>query len=180
VFSIGDMIMHNRRKRKEWYAEQHTKLQHRLAEARAAAELGKADEDQILVINQERARQEAAEARKNKKGLFRRASDAIFKPEGLKKVDTDELAYVPTGPPIDPHPSVADEVSQLLERDRRFSKEGTILQEAGHALESKRREGERAIEKAGARGGPLDSMAEEATRAAAQKNKSWSSWFVRE
>ena len=70
AFSLGDMIVYNRRKRKEFFAEQNKLLQERLVDAREAAAKGTADEDQMLLINRERAAEEAEQARKAKKGTW--------------------------------------------------------------------------------------------------------------
>lgn len=76
-FAIGDMLIHNRRKRKEWLEEQQRKSAIALEEAREAAALGRANDDQILLLNRERAAQEAEATRKANKGIFTRTKEAI-------------------------------------------------------------------------------------------------------
>ncbi|KAG8626257.1 hypothetical protein KVT40_005202 [Elsinoe batatas] len=83
TFSIGDMLIHNRRKRKEWLQEQQEKSAKLLEEARTAAARGIANDDQILLLNRERAAQEAEAERKAKKGIFSRAKEGVF--GGLEK-----------------------------------------------------------------------------------------------
>lgn len=61
--AIGDMIMHNRRKRNEWLAGKQDETARLTAEARQAFADGSADPDQMLLLNRERAANEA-EARR--------------------------------------------------------------------------------------------------------------------
>jgi predicted TIM-barrel fold metal-dependent hydrolase len=65
VAGITDMLLHNRRRRNEWMAEQRAKSARDLIEAVEARERGEATEDQLLLINRERAAREAEEAKKN-------------------------------------------------------------------------------------------------------------------
>ncbi|PNS15766.1 hypothetical protein CAC42_4218 [Sphaceloma murrayae] len=78
TFSIGDMVIHNRRKRKEWLQEQQEKSARLVEEARIAAARGAATDDQILLLNRERAAQEAEAERNNRKGIFSRAKESIL------------------------------------------------------------------------------------------------------
>ena len=68
TFAIGDMLIHNRRKRNEWLEEQQRKSAIALEEARQAANTGTANEDQILLLNRERAAAQAEAERKIKTG----------------------------------------------------------------------------------------------------------------
>lgn len=78
-FAIGDMLMHNRRKRSEWLADQQSKHKAKLDDVRSIlASGGTIDEDQRLLLNQERVQMEAAQLQKNKKGMFTKAKEAIF------------------------------------------------------------------------------------------------------
>lgn len=72
------MLIHNRRKRNEWLEDQQAKSAVLLEEARIAASKGKADHDQILLLNRERAAQDAEAARKAKKSIFTRAKEALL------------------------------------------------------------------------------------------------------
>ena len=56
LFSLGDMIVYNRRKRKAYYEEQNLLAYQRLQEAKEAAIKGIATEEQILVLNRARGR----------------------------------------------------------------------------------------------------------------------------
>jgi len=72
------MLLHNRRRRNEWLAEQQAKTARDVAEARRAEAIGQATEDQMLLINRERAADEAAEARRNRPGVFKRATSWLY------------------------------------------------------------------------------------------------------
>ena len=179
VFSLTDMIIYNRRKRKEYNAEQRMILAHMLMEAREAEAKGIADEDQILFLNREREVDEAERIQKEKKGRWRRYIKGIFSTEGLKKEDTSS-GLEALG---EEKPRKVGEGSLLIESagetvtDSTTEKEETpglgILQ----AVEEKRRDGERELQKRGVNGGTLDQLAEQA--AAAGKSKGgWTSWFT--
>ena len=75
---ITDMLLHNRRRRNEWLDEKRAETQVQVKEALAAQEEGRATDDQMLLINRERAAIEAAEAKRNRPGIFKRAKNAIF------------------------------------------------------------------------------------------------------
>ncbi|KAI9820170.1 MAG: hypothetical protein M1827_005792 [Pycnora praestabilis] len=81
-FALGDMIVYNRRRRREYYNEARAQHATALIAAREANEKGIADEDQMLLLNRERAGTEAEQARSQKKGIFRRTKDWFF--SGLK------------------------------------------------------------------------------------------------
>lgn len=178
VFSLGDMIVYNRRKRKEFFVEQHLLLQEKLVEARAAAAKGIADEDQMLLINRERAAEEAEQARKAKKGTWNYIT-GIFSTEGLKQEDTASGLDVLSGSGL----RKVGEGNLLTGPAGEAATESTtengetpglgILQ----AVEEKRQDGERELQKRGVSGGTLDQLAEQA--AAAGKSKGgWTSWVT--
>ncbi|MCJ1415287.1 hypothetical protein MMC32_001619 [Xylographa parallela] len=174
TFALGDMIVYNRRKRKSFFAEQHMLLEQRLAEARQAAANGTADDDQMLLINRERAADEAEEARKARKGPLS-IFTGLFSTKGLKEEDN--------GSGLD-----------LLGEEglRKMGEESSIIQPAGetriqdqevprvsisHDVEEKRQEGEQKLIDVKAKGGPLDQIAEQAT-AAAESKGGWTSWVT--
>ncbi|MCJ1398919.1 hypothetical protein MMC11_002120 [Xylographa trunciseda] len=174
TFALGDMIVYNRRKRKSFFAEQHLLLEQRLAEARQAAANGTADDDQMLLINRERAAEEAEEARKARKGPLS-ALTGLFSTQGLKEEDSGSGL-------------------ELLGEEglRKMGEESSIIQPAGetriqdqdaprggilHEVEEKRREVEQKMQDIGVKGGPLDQMAEQATAAAKSKG-GWTSWVT--
>lgn len=172
VFSLGDMIVYNRRKRKSFFAEQHMILQQRLAEARAAAAGGTADEDQMLLINRERAADEAEEAFKNREGVWKIVKGA-FSTKGLKEEETESgldvlgkqgLSKMGEGS------TVIEPVSQEITQKDVSPKEG-ILQ----AVEEIQRQEKDKFQTMGSLGGSLDHSAEQATTKA---KSGWANWFT--
>ncbi|KAI9796988.1 MAG: hypothetical protein M1835_002511 [Candelina submexicana] len=82
VYGISDMILYNRRQRRDFFAKQkalHAKV---LTTAREAAAQGIADEDQMLLLNRVRAAEEAEQARLAKKGIWKRTKAWLY--SGLK------------------------------------------------------------------------------------------------
>ena len=163
LFSLGDMIVYNRRKRKAYYEEQNLLAYQRLQEAKEAAIKGIATEEQILVLNRARAADEAEEVRKNKKTVWK-SLKSVFSSEGLRKDDvgsataggsTTSLQFTPNVETTSADPS-----------------KSTILE----ALEEKRREGEKTLEDRGVAGGPLDKLAEQATSSDSSRG-GWTTWF---
>lgn len=78
TISLGDMVVYNRRKRNEWYIVQQELHKRDLLAARSAMSQGTANEDQILLINQERLREEVELEKLQKKGMFAKAKESIF------------------------------------------------------------------------------------------------------
>ena len=194
--------MHNRRKRTAFYNEQHALYAQRLIEAIETEKLGlPLEEDQTLILNRERARVQAEEAAKER--TWRKRIKEVFV-GGLKNEEegsTAEKIVVPSEGEILQKMGV-DQIS-ILERAEKNSgvqptdfpdssnnsredgrRDGTgILQ----AVAEKRREGERVMESAGLKGGPLDQMAEGAVQAVEGKlhaveekagsRRGWSDWW---
>ena len=148
VYSLGDMALYNRRKKKEWYADQHQKWQEALRLAREAEALGRANEGQMMLLQQERAAEAAEQARKERSVW--RAIKRLFSWEGLKaEEDRPEGDSAPT--------------NQFLPQTQSFMQE---------TVEERRRGAEREMENQGVKPGPLDRMAEQATQAVFSKNSS--------
>ena len=170
MFSLGDMIMYNRRKRKAFFEEQHALLKERLIEAREAEARGTADEDQILLINRERAAEEADNARKNRPTIWKSVK-GVFSTQGLQEEDTHGRTESEATESQHISQSGLLPVPEQMQELEQSPVKGTILQ----ALENKRREGERHLEKNGTEGGVLDKLAEQAGSSAPDK-RSWTSW----
>ncbi|KAL9135357.1 MAG: hypothetical protein Q9175_003447 [Cornicularia normoerica] len=202
-FSLTDMIVHNRRKRAAFFAEQHAIYSQRLIEAIETEISGMPlDEDQTLILNRERIRVQAEEAakertwRKRIKGFFigdlkhdeeggESGEEVAVPSEGqiLQTLGVDEFTILKRAGQADrgSGPTTTD-----LENSREEGKrDGSgILQ----AVAEKRREGERAMEAAGVKGGPLDRMGEGAVQAVGGKihateekvgnRGGWSSWWA--
>lgn len=170
------MGLHNRRKQKVFYAEQFALLQEKLAAAREAAGRGEADEDQMLLINRERAAEEAALAAKERKGVWGKTKAFLL--GGLKKDEEESEERVNDGGVLSvlgeeglmkmregsDETGAADaglQGSVTTETQINHTGRGRILQ----AVEEKRREGERALERKGVEGGALDKWAQGAVEA---------------
>lgn len=186
------MILHNRRKRTAFYNEQHALYSQRLIEAIETEKSGlPLDEDQTLILNRERARVQAEEAKKER--TWRKRIRGVFV-GGLKRDDDDDVveegrvaeggaSAVPSEGDI--LQKIGVQQTTILERAALADKEGGRVETAGlaggrdegrgdgsgvlQAVRDKRKEGERAMEAAGVRGGPLDRTAEGAVRDVAGK-----------
>ena len=163
------MIIYNRRKRKLYFEEQHRLLQQRLIEARAAFAKGIADEDQMLLLNRERAAEEAEAARKAKKGLWK-SIKRMISTEGLKQEQTDPLDTLGEEDlrKMGGESPVVHEVVKGTNEEPRSS---GILQ----AVEEKRRSGEHELQSHGLEEGSLDRVGGEAAEAS-KARRSWTSW----
>ena len=174
VFSLGDMMIYNRRKRKLFFEEQHMLLKQRLAEAREAAAHGTADGDQMLLLNRERAAEEAEQARKAKKGPWK-AFQNLFTIEGLSEEDKGSKLDV-LGEEglkkLGAESSVLESVERSSSPEEEKPSLGII-----QAVEDKRRDGERELQERGMKGGPLDTIAEQAIVAGKSKG-GWISWMT--
>ena len=185
AFALTDMILHNRRKRSAFYAEQRALYSTRLLDAIETEKAGlPLDEDQTLILNRERARVQAEEAKKERswsvKGLFMgglkeeevvvgKSGEAEVVPsegEMLEKIGVGGIEVLEAA---EGKLEEGDIVGEVGEEERR--REGGLLQ----TIKDKRREGEKAFEARGVAGGPLDQMAEEAAKEVKSRS-SWLSW----
>lgn len=193
------MILHNRRKRSAFYTEQRSLYATRLLDAIETERAGlPLDEDQTLVLNRERARVQAEEAKKERS--WGKSIKEIFV-GGLKEEEGVELPVVPTEAEILEKIGVSQ--ARVLEAadglsegeldgaqgagevdgpQREDENDGLRLGESTitgggilQAVDEDRREGERVMEANGARGGPLDQVAEQAVEKAETKG-GWMSW----
>ncbi|KAI9712595.1 MAG: hypothetical protein M1828_001661 [Chrysothrix sp. TS-e1954] len=78
TYSLGDMILYNRRKRKAWYSEQQTNYDRALERAHKAEADGTLTGDLALILNHERAIMEWEIAQEAKKGPIKRALEWVF------------------------------------------------------------------------------------------------------
>nr|POF04053.1 hypothetical protein CFP56_21809 [Quercus suber] len=166
---ITDMLIHNRRRRNEWLAEQKAKHAYQLAEARDAQARGSASEDQILLLNRERAADEAAEAKRSRPGMIKNTTNWLF--GGLEKEETRGGRL---GAAAAPAATTDESVPALLP----FSPSEEATPDAYNAVEEKideqRRQSER---KLGTIGGPLDQQAQLLLNNASSASKSWLDWL---
>ena len=168
------MLIYNRRKRNEFYHEQRLLYQQRLVEARQASATGTATDDQILVLNQERARTEAEQARLKKEGMW--TTSKRFLLGGMKQEQEQETENQPAATSDEMHTHALETGQEIKSHQREIEGIGISA-----AVEIKRREGEKALEDRGVGEGPLDIMAEQAVKAATAeigKGKGgWTSWL---
>lgn len=186
--------MYNRRKRNAFYKEQHALYAKRLIEAIEAESSGQAlDEDQTTIMNRERARVQAEEA-KAQRSWGKKIKNVFM--GGLKMEEGEEEGGV-TAEVVGPVPSEGqileklgvDQMTVLKQAGRGAVSGGKVDDaESGHgdgsgiiqAVQEERRENERSMEERGAKGGPLDLMAERALRDVSEKvgeKAGWGSWL---
>ncbi|KAI7192582.1 hypothetical protein KC316_g6460 [Hortaea werneckii] len=170
---ITDMLLHNRRRRNEWLAEQQVKSAKELAEAKMALSSGSATEDQILLINRERAADAAAEARKNQPGVFKRTTNWLF--SGLSQEEQKGGRLGATAAVNGPGSSM----QHVKEEVHGQQHDRSTLELAEQQLNSKRRQGERVEEVVNPSGGPLDRQAQQTLDAVSDTSKGWFSWLRR-
>jgi hypothetical protein len=162
---ITDMIVHNRRRRNEWLAQKRAEEAREVAVARQAMEEGMASEDQVLLVNRERARRESEEAKKSRPGIIRRSTSWLF--GGLSKEEQ-------RGGRLGAEAALESGRQDLLGE----KEEQGVLLAVQETVNARRREGERVEEMLRPLGGPLDREAERTLHAAADAGKSWLSWLT--
>jgi hypothetical protein len=89
VYALGDMMIYNRRKRREYYLEQAARHSAAVYEAQTALRHGTASEEQVMLIQNEEARRMAEAQREREKemakkeGVWAGVKGWLF--EGLKR-----------------------------------------------------------------------------------------------
>ena len=158
---IGDMVVHNRRRRKEWLAQKRAEEAVELEGARAAMERGEGTEDQVLLVNRTRARDEAEEARQRRPGIVRRSTGWLF--GGLSK-EEQKGGRLGSG-----------DLEGMREEVFEVREDGGVLRAVEERVEERRRTGEEVLRPVG---GPLDREAERTVNAAAETGRSWMGWMT--
>ncbi len=171
------MFIHNRRKRAAFLAEQHALYATRVMGAIEAEKAGQElDDDQRLVMNRERARVQAEEAKKERSWRKRVKGWLVGGLKGDEEGGKEELV-VPSEKEVLGMVGVTE--SDVMERMRGGREEkGEEWRDGSgilEAVEEKRREVERSLEEREVRGGPLDRVAEEAVEKVKSKG-GWMSW----
>lgn len=164
---ITDMMMHNRRRRNEWFAEKQAEAAKELGEARRAQAAGVASEDQMLLINRERAAEEAEEARRSKPGVFKRATSWLS--SGLS---TEEQKGGRLGAAAVATPAAVEMAHEQQQHDR------SVLQASGEEVEAHSRQGEKVEETMRPLGGPLDQQAQQAAQDVSKTSRDWIGWIT--
>ena len=161
---ITDMLLHNRRKRNEWLAEKQAQSARDLREAQDALAVGRASEDQMLLINRERAAREAEEEKRRRPGVWKRITGWAF--GGLEKEERKGGRLGAGG---------AESAQEEMLGDR---EDKGVLQAVKEKVEESRRAGQRVEEVLRPLGGPLDRQADAVVREIERTGKSWSSWIM--
>lgn len=159
IASATDMIMYNRKKKREYYAQQKRLKEEAVQTARLAAAEGTASAEQMTLLAEAKAGEEA-ESRKDTRGIFTKTKDFLY--GGLSKEEKG-LALLN-------RPSEA-----LLKEAEPESSLGGITQGAGEGMGIVKAV-EEAQKQHSVRGGLLDQLGEEAARAASDTRRSWGSW----
>lgn len=168
---ITDMLLHNRRRRNEWLAEQQAKTAREVAEARRAQAAGSATEDQMLLINRERAADEAAEAKRNRPGVFKRATNWAFSGLSSEEQKGGRLGAAAA--------AVSGTASQVLPEEVQGQQhDRSVLQAVEEKVDAHRRQGEKVEEIVRPLGGPLDRQAQLALDSVSGSSRSWVSWVT--
>ncbi|KAI5248310.1 hypothetical protein E4T43_01489 [Aureobasidium subglaciale] len=170
-FAIGDMLMHNRRKRNEWLADQHAKHQVKVNEARVAFNQGLADEDQILLLNQERTKVEAAELQKNRPGMISR----IFSSAPKEEQQGGNLGAAARAAASD----AATEIKETATAVKEQVKDLGIVKAVEDKVEEHKWQKPQTVGAEAVVGGPLDREAAASVLAVKEKSKSWTNWLLR-
>lgn len=167
------MVVYNRRKRNEWYIVQQELHKRDLLAARSAMSQGTANEDQILLINQERLREEAEVENLQKKGMFAKAKESIFGTEkkeekrggtmGITGITGREPQKEDLGVVKAVQEKVAEGKEKVKSLDLRPADQTVVQAHTPKRIS----------------GGPLDQIAEKAADSASKTTKSWTDWALR-
>ncbi|KAG9516686.1 hypothetical protein KCV07_g6663, partial [Aureobasidium melanogenum] len=170
-FAIGDMLMHNRKKRNEWLADQQAKHKVKIDEARVAFNQGIADEDQVLLLNQERTKLEAAELQKKQPGLISRVFSSAPKeePQGGNLGAAARAAAS----------EAASEVKETAAAAKEKVKDLGIVRAVEDKVEEHKWQKPKTVGSEAVIGGPLDREAAASVLAVQEKSKSWTNWLLR-
>lgn len=168
-WSLGSMTLYNRQKRKVWFAEQQAHYESALQKARQAEQDGTLTADLALVLNKERAIQQAEEEQKNRKGVLTRTKEWAFgglakeeKPSGRATAfSSEEIKRIAEGRP-------ALQVAQSVSEDARTRPQDSAVTKAAKDLTIT------------TMGGPLDQMAQNASDGVSDMSKRWSNWLRRQ
>lgn len=169
--------MHNRRKRNEWIQQKQIEGARDLAMAIQAARQGVATEDQILLINRERNARQAEIDKKNRPGMFKRASNWLFSDLSKEEQKGGRLgAATAAAATTGTTGTIGQKTEFAAEEARQEARH--VLQAVEDKVDQHRRQGEKVPEMLAPAGGPLDRQAQVAAHNAAETTKSWTSWIM--
>jgi len=163
VLCFGDMIVYNRRKRAEFYAVMENLRADEYTKALEAESIGAATDDQMLLINQERARyqQMLLDKERAEKGVWRRMKESVVGTEAYEGQKGGRLGL----------------------GKKKEKGEGSVGTAVGDMLakrDEKLRVGDGAIGVSRPTvGGPLDRLGHQTAEAVTKSTKSWTDWVLR-
>jgi len=180
VWSIGDMVLFNRRKRKVWFAEQELNYDRALSLAIAKEADGTLTDDLAMVLRNERAILAYEEEQKERKSVWKRTKETLFGSlakqerrggalgigsEELKRIVDGEPALAPAPPP----PTSAQAAQDTFVPDLPDGPVVPVIENARPQVSLRPVGGTRV-------GGPLDQYAE---RTASSLAQTWANLFRR-
>lgn len=157
MFALGDMMIYNRRRRNEFYRLQREQRTHALQLANEALESGSANQEQLQLIEEEKARLANDQAKKQA-GLFKRFKEGLT--GGLEKEDKKG--------------------GTLGIRVKSITENGSAELGIGGAVEGLVDSTNETLPSAPQRpvkGGPLDQLGATAAQDAEKARKSWWGWL---
>jgi len=170
TFAIGDMLLHNRRKRNEWLQDQQHKTAVEVEEARKAVAQGSVTEAQMLLLNRERAAQEAEAARKARKGIFTRAKEAVYSSVSNEEKRGGQIMSEVQTPqeilPIQPQTKLTANIPVDINTDD-FSSVSQLLNPSQGTIQSRQ-----------ITGGVLDRQAQATLNGLKSKTATWTRWIT--
>ncbi|KAK0932689.1 hypothetical protein LTR29_015727 [Friedmanniomyces endolithicus] len=170
---ITDMLLHNRRRRSEWIAEQQMRNAKATAEARGAMGRGVATEEQVLLVNRQRAAEEAAEERARRPGVVKRVKGWLFSDLSGEEVKGGRLGAFAAGAGSGGAAEVVGKQVEGQKHDR------SVLRAVEEQLDANRRQGEKVEEVMRPLGGPLDQQAQLYVDTASGSSRSLMDWVTR-
>ncbi|KAL9087111.1 MAG: hypothetical protein Q9159_003806 [Coniocarpon cinnabarinum] len=174
MYSLGDMMVYNRRKRREFFAEQQRNYDVALFKAETAEREGTLTPDLALVLNKERAVRQYEEEQARKGGVFKQAREWLFGGMsasaggrlGKGGFEAEEIKRIAEG-----RFAEEDVGNALRQPDVRETRPELMVKEAAAVARMER--------ETRASGGLLDDMADAAARDVSERGRSWWSWAMR-
>ncbi|CAL3963853.1 unnamed protein product [Diplocarpon coronariae] len=176
VYALGDMMIYNRKKRAQFFAEQKALHANAIYNARKSIEAGTATEDEIKFIKREDEHvarlEEIARAKAEKKGFFKKGKEWLF--SGLKNEEESVDLGGSEKEPDCERTSKEDATIGLGERDivRAIEDNKMAITNKGKQAFAEEKERQRT-------GGPLDRIGTKADEEVQSKSGNWTSFFGR-
>ncbi|KAK2626817.1 hypothetical protein QTJ16_003992 [Diplocarpon rosae] len=176
VYALGDMMIYNRKKRAQFFAEQKALHANAVYNARKSIEAGTATEEEIKFIKREdehAARlEEIARAKAEKKGLFKKGKEWLF--SGLKNEEDGEDAE--SSEKRLGNESMSEEGVTVRERESDIVR---AIEEKKMAITSKGKQAFADEKERQRTGGPLDRIGIKSEEDDQPKSGNWTSFFGR-